>query len=443
MHFTKNMEGGAISSPADMFKKKKFQNNIKTINNYKKFLEILKNKYSIRNFDFYIDMEKDSLYEDKLNVLFDVSGNTKVASIIFIENCQKVFRVGIEEDFKKKKIENLRDIFEKTLNISVLEIFNDGEFGVNVGNIYPQLCKIGTLNALENLIKKEVLFDYSIEYFKVCDTKDLYEAIIFAKNTNMQIVKFIVSDWYSREIGESTNLEIKDISIKENREMIELIGESILLEYQNKKINFCNFLLNLLLRRPDFMKKLYSQEELTDLFNMGIEILKFKDFNGSDFFRYNRDYYIETLKKTYMTEEEKERIQKEEERIAAEEKRLEEMKLEQENKELIEAILIERDNENSSNYEKLNTSYGLYSKAIDRSDFRQYDKNVKNSMSFMNFIKNVVLKNPIVTRNNITDFFGLIGWFVLVEIITKEEAANVICNIQYKEDLEKPKEAVA
>ena len=35
------------------------------------------------------------------------------------------------------------------------------------------------------------------------------------------------------------------------------------------------------------------------------------------------------------------------------------------------------------------------------------------------------------------------GKQVLRGIITKEEAANVICNIQYKEDLEKPKEAVA
>lgn len=431
--FSVKMEGGNVTSIAKALSYYDILDKVKNTKNFV-FLAntaIANNRYQANSLS--IDILKSDDFKERIcGITSQTTNRFKVH--IFADNIHNATRRVKEEDDKTIVIENLKTIiskFENAFSMSIIDIWSNGtnewSMADSVTSTYETLCDYGLLSAIDNLTNDVVKTNFSISYFKRNNNHDKYLAIkYFYEHDNLEAFKEIFYEIF-RERRSDARLGLKDTSPNEIKLYLEYIGEMALMSSIS---TFNSYFFNLLINQTELVKKVYSNEEIQELYHTGLALADtLEEGNG-----YYSSYYfrktnvINELKNAYMTDEEKERV-----RLAkiAEEEERKRKALEEKNAYVLSKIKAITESNLAAYNDFTLSDFGLFRKVYNNLD---YDG--RRTPAYKEFKKQILSKATCLTRE-VSDFFEEIGEMISDNELTLEEGKVIIAELTILEEIEK------
>ena len=429
--FSVKMEGGSVTSISKALSYYDILDKVKNTNNFV-FLAntaIANNRYNANS--LWIDiLNSDDFKERICGIVSQTTNRFKVH--ILAENIRKATRRVMDEDSKSIITEKLKTIvskFENAFSMSVINIWsseaNEWSMDDNFSSTYEFLCDYGLLSAIDNLTNNVVKPCFSINYYKSNNNHDKFLAIKYFYETNN--TKAFDDIFYSvfRERRPTETLELINTTPSEHKLYLEYIGEMAIMSSIS---SFNNFFFNLLINQVNLVRKIFTNDEVQELYHTGLDLANTLDDNG---YYYNSYYFrkanvISELTNAYMTDEEKERIRLAKE---AEEKEKERKKLEERN--LLVATKIKSVKETyQKEYETCALSnFGLLKKVYSSLDF-----DGRRTKTYKDFKRATLLKATCLEKE-VSDFFEEIGDMISDKTLTLEEGKTIIANLTIVEEI--------
>lgn len=422
-YFEVNMEYGSVSNMASALTHYGIIEKCRNLSNLEYMVRLISNNGIYSSGSLHFNLDDEDVFARILTI--DKAVENEIAenretSVMHLAIERAINVLGARENTTKEDMLALKEKLEKGFNLNDLKEIFKLRRTYDTKKAYAFLCDFEIFDAFEDYKDGLVLKPILLDYFHQCQKRCKYLATKYAYENGLDVIELFNSETFSRNLSRNC-LYLENCLNEELREFIEIIAECAL---EKGNSYFRSFLLNLMLNESTLFRKIYSEEEIQDIYATALELTK--SISNSYYGGFYTESTYNNLVIYYMSEEEKARIAEEEEKERLRKELEDKARREEAAKEDIKESLEVEFGKNASN-EQL-TSFAGYVRIN-----RALDYSTRQSDAYFEYLK-LVVANAAILSKHMSSYFSLLGNLIEKERISLELAKKYVANLTIIEE---------